>query len=77
MQGQAGRTDTSAGFTVGGWGKSGLPIVWELTSADPCQADNPGEGYGYTRLENAWQAIVKDWDMAEHACVQAPRHACT
>ena len=38
-QEQPGRTDTSEGFNVGGWGKPGLPIVWELTSADPCQAD--------------------------------------
>ena len=21
------------------WGKLGLPIIWELTSGDPCQAD--------------------------------------
>ena len=36
-QEQAGRMDTLAGITAGGWGKPGLPTVWELTSDDSCQ----------------------------------------
>ena len=39
--------------------------------------ETSGEGNGYARLENAWQATLKDWDMAEYACVQSCRHPRT
>ena len=74
----AGRQDRHVrGFQCWGLGQAritncmGIDLSWSLSGR------YPGEGNGYARLENAWQAIVKDWDMAEHAGVQAPMHAGT
>ena len=74
---QAGRTDTLAGFTAGGWGKPGLPIVWELTSGDPCQADALEKEMATLvwRMPSRLQSKTGTW-LNMHACSNAgtPAH---
>ena len=73
---QAGRTDTLAGFTAGGWGKPGLPIVWELTSGDPCQADALEKEMAMLgwRMPGRLQPKTGTW-LNMHACSNAGTHA--
>ena len=72
---QAGRTDTLAGFIAGGWGKPGLPIVRELTSGDPCQADALEKETATLlwRMPSRLQPKTGTW-LNMHACKHAGTH---
>ena len=89
-QEQAGRMDTLAGFTAGAWGKPGLPIVWELTSNDSCQADALEKEMAMLgwRMPGRLQSKTGTWlnmYVCKHAgthepsrpCMQALRHPLT
>ena len=75
-QEQAGKTDTLAGFTAGGWGKPGLPIVWELTSGDSCQADALEKEMAMLswRMPGRLQSKTGIW-LNMHACSNASTDA--
>lgn len=57
------------------WGKPGLPIIWELTSGDPCQADAMEKEMAMLgwRMPGRLQSKTETW-LNTHACKHAGTH---
>ena len=73
----ASRQDGHVGrFHCWGWGKPGLPIVWELTSGDPCQADALEKEMAMLgwRMPGRLHSKTGTW-LNMHACSHAGTHA--